>query len=309
MSLVVRDTGASTMLLSGASGMLGKAISAALAQRGPTILKLVRNDPKAANEIHWDPAKSEIANSDRLEGLAAAFHLSGANVSSRRWTEKYKREMTESRVKTTRFLAETLARQQQPPKTLITASAVGLYGNRGNEILDESSSAGHGYFPDLCAAWEAAAQPAVDAGIRVVHLRFGVVIGPDGGALARLAPIFRLGIGGKLGSGAQWMSWVSEADAVAAALFALDHQEIAGSFNTVAPNPVTNAEFTRDLAHALHRPAILPAPEFALKLVFGEMAQEALLASTRAIPTRLLQAGFAFTHPTLPQALDAALKK
>jgi uncharacterized protein len=309
MSSITRDTAPRKMLLSGASGMLGKALAMELSRQGATILKLVRRDPKTQDEIHWDPMQSKIADEGRLESLTAAFHLSGANVSSRRWTAKYKREMTESRVNTTRFLAETLARQKQPPNVLITASAVGFYGNRGNEILDENSAAGHGYFPDLCAAWEAAAQPTVDAGIRVVHLRFGVVIGPDGGALARLAPMFRLGIGGKLGNGQQWMSWVSETDAINAALFALDHDQISGSYNTVAPNPVTNSEFTRDLAKAVHRPAILPAPAFALKLVFGEMAEEALLASTRAIPTRLLQAEFRFTHPTLPEALAVALRK
>jgi uncharacterized protein (TIGR01777 family) len=309
MSSVGKDTGPKRMLLSGASGMLGKAISAALTQRGANLVKLVRHDPKAVDEMHWNPMEGKISSRETLEGLTAAFHLSGANVSSRRWTAKYKREMTESRVNTTHFLAETLARLENPPSVLITASAVGFYGDRGDEILDETSSAGHGYFPDLCAAWEAAAQPAIDAGIRVVHLRFGVVLGPDGGALARLAPMFRLGIGGKLGDGHQWMSWVSETDVVDAALFALDHHEISGSFNTVAPNPVTNAEFTRDLAHAVHRPAILPAPAFALRLAFGEMADEALLASTRAIPTRLLTAGFRFTYPTLPEALTAALRK
>jgi uncharacterized protein (TIGR01777 family) len=281
--------------------MLGEAISAALTRRGTKVVNLVRHHPETVDEMQWDPMASKLSDFARLEGLT--------NVSSHRWTAKYKREMTESRVNTTRFLAETLARLTNPPSVLITASAVGFYGDRGNEILDESSAAGHGYFPELCAAWEAAAQPAIDAGIRVVHLRFGVVLGPDGGALARLVPMFRLGIGGKLGSGNQWMSWVSETDVVAAALFALDHPEISGSFNTVAPNPVTNAEFTRDLAHAVHRPAILPAPAFALKLVFGEMAQEALLASTRAVPTRLLQAGFAFTYPNLPEALTAALGK
>jgi uncharacterized protein (TIGR01777 family) len=309
MNAIMRDTDQEKMLLSGASGTLGKAVSKALIERQARLVKLVRHDPKAEDEMHWDPMASKISNLPRLEGLNGAFHFSGANVSSHRWTAKYKREMTESRVNTTRFLSETLARLKQPPPVLITASAVGFYGDRGDEILDESSPAGHGYFPDLCAAWEAAAKPAVDAGIRVVHLRFGVVLGPDGGALARLAPMFRLGIGGKLGSGRQWMSWVSEADVVAAVLFALDHDDLSGSFNTVAPNPVTNAEFTRDLAHAVHRPAVLPAPAFALKLVFGEMAQEALLASTRAIPTRLLQAGFRFTYPTLPDALAAAIKK
>jgi uncharacterized protein (TIGR01777 family) len=217
--------------------------------------------------------------------------------------------MTESRVASTQFLSETLAKLRQPPAVLVKASAVGFYGNRGDEILDEDSTAGRGYLAELCKAWEEAARPAVDAGIRVVHLRFGVVLGRTGGAMNRLQPLFRLGLGGRLGSGRQWMSWISEADAVAAALFAVNDPTLSGPVNLVAPQPVTNADFTRELGCAVHRPALLPAPAFALRLAFGEMADEALLASTRALPERLLQAGFSFTHPTLPQAFAAALAK
>ena len=195
---------------------------------------------------------------------------------------------------------------------LLTASAVGIYGDRRDELLDEDSEAGVGVFPELCSGWEAATRSAEDAGIRVVHVRFGMVIGRDGGAMARLAPIFRLGLGGRLGDGRQWMSWVSEADAVSAVLFALGVSdggeiELSGPVNVVAPEPVTNAGFTRDLGRALHRPAVLPAPTFALRLAFGEMADAALLASTRAVPKRLLDAGFVFAHPTLREALAAAL--
>jgi uncharacterized protein (TIGR01777 family) len=298
-----------TILLSGASGMLGIAIGSALERQGMRLLTLVRREPKGPNELRWNPAGAGIDEPEKLEGLDAAVHLSGASVAARRWTAGYKREMTESRVTSTQVLAKTLARLKQPPPVLITASAVGFYGNRGDDLLDEDSSAGRGYFPELCKAWEDAARPAEDAGIRVVHLRFGMVLGRDGGAMARLAPLFRLGLGGRLGSGRQWMSWVSEADAVSAALFSLQNPDLSGPVNVVAPEPVTNAEFTRELGRAVHRPAVLPAPAFALRLAFGEMADEALLASARVLPKRLTEAGFVCAHPTLPQAFAAALAK
>ncbi len=274
------------ILLSGASGMLGSAIGAALSHRGASLLRLVRHPENGPDELRWDPAARKI-DPGRLEGITAAVHLSGASVASKRWTAQYKREMTESRVQTTRLLAETLAKLKQPPQVLVKASAVGFYGDRGDEILDEDSAAGKGFFPELCAAWEAAAQPAEDAGIRVVQLRFGIV----------------------LGRGREWMSWVSEADAVRTALFALDHPDISGPVNVVAPQPSTNTDFTREMGRAVHRPAILPAPAFALRLVFGEMADEALLASTRVVPKRLTQAGFVFNYPTLSEAFAAALQK
>jgi len=295
--------------------MLGSAIVAAIQRRGMRVLRLVRRDARDSDELRWNPAAGQIRDQldpGQLEGISAAVHLSGASVASRRWTAAYKREMVQSRVGTTRVLSEALARLKSPPRVFVTASAVGFYGDRGDEILDEDSAAGAGFFPELCAEWEQATRPAENAGIRVVHLRFGMVIGPDGGAMARLAPIFRLGLGGRLGSGRQWMSWVSEADAVSAVLFALGASnagdiQLSGPVNVVAPEPVTNAAFTRDLGHALHRPAVLPAPAFAMRLAFGEMADAALLASTRALPKRLLAAGFVFAHPTLPEALAAAL--
>lgn len=314
------NTKSTKVLLSGASGMLGVALSKALTQQGATLVRLVRQSPSRppsrppfrSDELHWNPVSGELPDSEKLEDLSAAIHLSGANVASRRWTESYKREMTESRVTTTRVLAGALSKLKNPPSVLIAASAVGFYGDRGDRILDEDAGQGIGYFPDLCAAWEAATRPAEDAGIRVVHLRFGMVLGADrgsgGGALAKLAPMFHLGLGGPLGSGKQWMSWVSEADAIAAALFALHNSSLSGPVNVTAPNPVTNAEFTRELGRAVHRPAIVPAPAFALRLAFGQMADEALLASTRAVPKRLLDAGFSFTYPTLAQAFAAALK-
>jgi uncharacterized protein (TIGR01777 family) len=307
------------ILFSGASGMLGGSIQRAAAGEGLRMVRLVRRQARESGEIQWDPgahivSTQQLANRISENGkIDAAVHLSGANVASQRWTDAYKKEMTESRVTSTRVLSETLAAMKTPPRVLIAASAVGFYGDRGDAVVDEDSLSGEGFFPDLCSAWEAATKPAEDAGIRVVHLRFGVVIGPKGGALEKMKPLFRWGLGGNIGNGKQWMSWVSEADAVAAVLFALNadgqhgHPELSGAVNVVSPEPVTNAEFTRELAHAMHRPALLPAPAFALRLAFGQMADEALLASTRAVPSRLLAAGFPFRHPQLGDALRVAL--
>lgn len=290
--------------------MIGTALGKALESCGHRILTLVRKQSSdssdSASQIVWNPKAGQLPSAP-LEGISAAIHLSGANVSTHRWTDSYKREIEESRILSTRLLAETLARLKTPPRALLVASAIGYYGDRGGDLLSEDSPAGKGYFPRICSAWEDAAQPAAAAGIRLVHLRFGVVLGPDGGALARLIPMFRLGLGGKLGSGRQWMSWISEADAISAALFALDHPSLRGPVNVTAPQPVTNQEFTHLLARAVHRPAIFNAPAFALRLAFGEMADEALLSSTRAVPTRLLESGFAFNHPTLDSALQAAV--
>jgi len=215
--------------------------------------------------------------------------------------------MTASRVESTRRLANVLAELRNPPKTLLVASAIGIYGDRRDEVLDESSEPGSGFLASLCCEWERAADPARGAGIRVVHLRLGVVLGPEG-ALKQMLPPFRIGLGAQIGDGRQWMSWISVDDAVAAVLFALDRIEISGPVNVTSPNPVTNAEFTRALGRQLGRPAFLSAPAFAMKLIFGQMANEALLASIRVQPRKLLEAGFQFSHPKLDQALAAALK-
>lgn len=299
--------------------MLGAALRQALTARGARVLQLVRRSPASPAEIQWNPAANPaIPHSAPLDSLAAAIHLSGANLAARRWTPAYKRELTQSRVQSTRALAETLASLPHPPQTLLVASATGFYGNRGDEILDESSAPGAGYLADSCQQWEAAAQPARAAGIRVVHLRLGPVLAPPSRAshstLAKLVPLFRLCLGGPLGNGRQFFSWITLHDAVAAILFLLESQNpqaatLSGPVNLTAPHPLTNAEFTRALAHALHRPAILPAPAFALRLALGEMADEALLASTRVLPAKLLAAGFEFSHPTLTQALAWALQK
>lgn len=297
------------VILSGASGVVGSALRRALAAGGMPVLRLVRREPQQADELAWNPkATTPFANAAALEGARAAIHLSGANIAGARWTSTYKHELAASRVDSTHSLAMTLAALDHRPEVLIVASAVGFYGNRGGEVLDESSAPGKGFLPELCQLWEEAAHPAVEAGIRVVHTRFGVLLNRGPGALAKMLPIFRAGLGGPLGSGHQWMSWVSLDDAVQAILFALDTPQLTGPVNVTSPNPVRNAEFTRTLARLLHRPAVIPAPAFALRAVFGQMADEALLASTRVMPTKLAQAGFRFQHPTLEEALAATLR-
>jgi uncharacterized protein (TIGR01777 family) len=292
------------ILISGASGMLGSALRNALAHRRAEILQLVRRDPAATGELRWDPAAvSPVPHPEALEGLDAAIHLSGANLAAHRWTPQYLREITTSRIDSTAALARTLARLRRPPRTLLAASAVGIYGNRGDAILDETSAPGTGLLAGLCRAWEDAAAPARSAGIHVLHLRFGVVLHPRAGALKQMLPLFRLGLGGRLGSGKQWMSWISLSDLVSAVLFVLDSAAVRGPVNLTAPQPVTNAEFTRALARSLHRPAPFPAPAFALRLALGRMADEALLSSTRALPRKLLNAGFQFAHPSIDAAL------
>lgn len=287
--------------------MLGSALRSAASAAGAQVLQLVRRPPASPAEIEWQPAAPQpLPAAERLENIPAAIHLSGANLAARRWTPAFRSELLASRVGSTRALALTLAALRHPPQVLLAASAIGFYGNRGEEILTETSASGSGFMADLCRQWEAAAQPAVEAGIRVVHMRLGIVLGP-GGALSRMLPVFRLGLGGPLGSGRQWMSWISLPDAVAAILFALQTPALDGPVNLTAPEPVTNAVFTRVLARALHRPAVLPAPAFALRLALGEMADEALLASTRVLPARLTSEGFVFQHPVLDRALAVAL--
>jgi len=301
------------VLFTGASGMIGTALVRAAFSNRIHAVQLVRHEPADPTQIHWNPqAENPIAANDlvSLEGITAAVHLSGANLSAQRWTPAYKREIVESRIGTTRALVNVLKSLKYPPAVFLCASATGIYGDRGDEVLTEESEPGQGFLPETCLAWEAEASRARAAGIRVVHLRFGVVLDHErgaGGALKQMLPIFRLGLGGKLGSGRQWMSWIALSDMVRAIYYLRDSPAINGPVNLAAPSPVTNAEFTRALGHALHRPAIIPAPAFALRLAFGEMADEALLASTRAIPDSLFRSGFAFNLPDLRSALEEIL--
>jgi uncharacterized protein (TIGR01777 family) len=300
--------------LSGGSGLIGAQLVRALTEKRIHVIQLIRqkNGESApgpgTDRVLWKPEfEQPVEDMERLEGLDAAIHLSGANLSSHRWTESYKREIVDSRVQSTQALVRVLGGLKSPPKRLLCASATGIYGDRGEEVLTESSAPGRGFLADTCVAWEAAADTAKSLGARVIHLRFGVALSTEGGALRQMLPIFRLGAGGRLGSGRQWMSWIALSDLLGAIQFLLAPEAPNGPFNLVAPNPVTNAAFTAALGAAIHRPAVLPAPAFALRLAFGEMADSALLASTRALPERLLQAGFRFQYPEIRDALRAAL--
>ena len=296
------------IVLSGGSGLLGRAVQRALADKGIKTIRLVRGEVTGPDQVIWNPAGfGSIAEPKRLEGCEAAIHLSGASVAGRRWSTDVRNELVESRVGSTAMLARTLAELRDPPKTLVVASATGIYGNRGDELLDETSSPGTGFLAELCRAWEGATIVAEKAGIRVVHARFGVVLAKESGALKKMLPIFRLGLGGKLGSGRQWMSWISLEDAAEALVFLLGKGNLRGPVNLTAPNPVTNAEFTRRLGYQLGRPAKFAVPAFALRLAFGEMAQETLLASQRAMPSKLLTAGYPFRYAAVSDALRAAL--
>ncbi|MDE3200781.1 MAG: TIGR01777 family oxidoreductase [Acidobacteriota bacterium] len=299
-----------TVVLSGASGFLGSALREQLVRSGYATLQLVRSRQACEGRIYWNPsAVSALEKRDALEGCSMAVHLSGASVAGKRWTTGYRQELVESRVATTATLARVLAELKSPPATLVVASAVGFYGDRGDEVLDENSAKGSGFLADLCEAWEEASLPAAQAGIRVVHARLGIVLSKKGGALRKMLPAFRFGVGGRLGSGQQWVSWVSLEDAVDALQFLMHSIEVSGAVNVTAPNPVTNSEFTQALAQKLHRPALFPVPAFALRLAFGRaMADEALLASQRAVPLKLRSSGFRFRHARLQDALRAALE-
>jgi uncharacterized protein len=293
------------VVVSGASGLLGSALVPALARAGHEVVRLVRREPAAADEVGWHPDEGTI-DSDALRGVDAAVMVSGANI-GRRWTTARKAEILASRVDTTRLLAQTLALLEPRPQVLLSAGGVGIYGDRGDEILTEESELGSdGFLPEVGKAWEGAAQPARAAGVRVVNFRQGVVITGRGGMLDRLLTPFKLGVGGRLGSGRQWLSWVDLDDLVAAYLLALD-SSLAGPVNLVSPNPVTNAQFTRALGHALHRPTALPVPAVALRTLYGQMAEEVLLEGQRALPARLLEAGFEFRRPEVAAALESAL--
>ncbi len=276
--------------VTGASGFVGSALVAALRRDGSEVVTIGRGDVAA------------------LEGVHAVVNLAGAPI-GRRWTARRKREIVDSRVQGTRRIAETLARRDSPPSVLVSASAVGYYGDRGGEWLDESSAPGKGFLAEVALAWERATEPARTAGVRVVRLRLGLVLGAAGGALPRLLTPFSLGAGGRLGSGRQWMSWISVDDLVAAIRFALATRTLSGAVNAVSASPVTNAEFTTTLARVLARPAFAHVPAIALRLLFGEMAVETLLASQRVRPAQLERAGFTFAQPSLEGALRHALRR
>ncbi len=298
-----------TVAVSGSSGLIGSALLERLRQDGHTVVPMVRR-PAKDGEIHYDP-RNGVLDPESLVGVDAVVHLAGAGIGDRRWTDRYRREILESRTLSTSLIAEAMASvaNRGGPRVLLSGSAIGLYGATGDEELNERSAAGDGFLADVCRAWEAATSPAEDAGVRVVHLRTGIVLSPRGGALKKLLPLFRFGLGGRMGSGRQWQSWISLDDEVGAIVFLLT-ADISGAVNLTAPAPVTNAEFTKVLASTLSRPALVPVPSFGPKLLLGgELADALLFTGQRVLPERLTDAGYSFEHPTLSEALGPLLQR
>jgi uncharacterized protein (TIGR01777 family) len=291
--------------VTGSSGLIGSAVVRELQDEGHEVVRLVRR-PARPGEVRWDPAAGRLEPAD-LAGVDAAVHLAGAGIGDRRWTPEYRQTIKDSRVNGTRLLARTLASLPVPPRVLLSGSAVGWYGDTGSRTVTEQDGPGTGFLADVCRAWEAAAQPASAAGIRTVLLRTGVVLSRTGGALARQLPLFRFGLGGRLGSGRQYLPWISLRDQVAAIRYLLTQGEVTGPVNLVAPHPVTNQEFTRALGQAVHRPALLRVPGWALEVAIGDFAREGVLAGQRALPRALLESGFTFQDPDLPAGLEAVL--
>lgn len=290
--------------MSGASGLIGSALLPVLRADGHTVLRLVRRAPSGPDEVRWDP--TDRLDPSVLSGADAVIHLSGAGIGDRRWTARYRELLRTSRVDSTATLCAAVAAAEPRPRVLLSASAVGWYGDTGDRITDEQAPSGAGFLAALCRAWEDATAPAQRAGVRVVRLRSGLVLAPGGGLLGRMVPLFRWGLGGRLGSGRQYWPWISLVDEVRAIGFLLVNEAISGPVNLTGPDPVTAAEFVRTLARVLHRPALLPVPAVALRAVLGRFADEGVLVGQRAVPRVLDQAGFGFTHPTLESALREA---
>jgi len=295
------------IVISGASGLIGTQLVAKLSSSGHEVVRLVRRSPKSG-EIQWNP-KSGTLDAAALEGTDAVIHLSGAGIGDKRWTSGYRKEILDSRTATTALLATTMASLSRKPSVFLSGSAIGIYGARNDEQLTEVSTHGTGFLAEVCEQWEAAAKPAVDAGIRTVYLRTGIVLSPKGGALKKLLPLFKLGVGGKFGNGKQWQSWISIDDEIGAIEHLLT-ANVSGAVNLTAPNPVTNAEFTKVLASVLKRPAIVPVPTFAPKILLGgELADALLFTGQRVIPAALNASGYMFKHTTLESAFRSLLSK
>ena len=292
--------------VTGATGLVGVPLVEALRARGDSVLTLVRREASRPDEVSWDPTRG-LDNATALEGLDACIHLAGENIAARRWSAAQKERIRASRVVGTGHLAAALAGLEAPPRAFLCASAIGFYGATGTESVDEEAGAGTGFLPEVCKAWEAAAGPLATAGTRVAHLRFGVILSPKGGALAKMLTPFKLGLGGVVGNGLQGMSWITLDDAVGATVHVLDQPDLAGPVNLVAPGAVSNADFTRALGRALGRPTIFPMPAFAARLAFGELADDLLLASLWVRPAVLERSGYAFKTPDLGAALASLL--
>jgi uncharacterized protein (TIGR01777 family) len=295
------------ILVSGASGLVGAALLPGLAEGGDEIVRLVRRHPgNNKSEISWDPAAGRLASGD-LEGFDAVVHLGGENIAAGRWNPEKKQRIRDSRVRSTQLMADTLATASKPPQVWVCASAIGYYGDRGAQILSEDSPPGRGFLPDVCREWEESCKAAELRGIRTVQLRIGIVLSRAGGALAKMLLPFKLGLGGKLGGGKQYMSWIAMPDLVGIIKHAIENQDLRGPVNAVAPNPVTNADFTRSLGRVLRRPTIFAVPGFAVRLLFGEMGEQLLLASTRVAPAALTDSGYRFRFSELERALKYLL--
>jgi uncharacterized protein len=294
------------ILVSGSSGLVGGALLPALRASGYEVTRLVHGSTTGPAQVAWNPAQPLAP--DSVTGFDAAVHLAGESIVGR-WTNEKKQRIRDSRIAGTRHLAEALAKAPQRPQVLISASAVGYYGDRGDEILSEESPSGSGFLAEVCVGWESATVPAAKTGIRTAHIRTGVVLSTEGGALSKMLMPFRLGVGGNIGSGRQWWSWIALGDLVGIMLHTLKTETVQGPVNAVSPNPVTNAEFTKTLGSVLSRPTIFPLPAFAARLILGQMADELLLASQRVEPRRIQAAGYEFQQPDLRPALQAILRK
>lgn len=294
------------VLISGGSGLVGTALTTSLRRDGHSAVWLLRKGPPGADGIRWNPLTGEFDRAG-AEGFDAVVNLAGASIGEGRWTAERKLELRNSRVDLTRFLVGELSKLSRPPPVFVSASAIGIYGDRGEETLTEESQPGSDFLAGVAQEWETAAQQAQSAGMRAVILRFGVILSARGGALAKMLPIFRLGLGGKLGSGKQWMSWVSLSDVVGITRRALEDSSMRGTFNAASPSPVRNSDYTRTLGRVLGRPTLFPAPAFALRLMLGEMADALLLASQRVIPKHLQEAGFRFEDSDLESGLRSAI--
>ncbi len=294
------------ILISGASGLIGSHVSKYLSSKDFTVWSLVRSKTENNNTIFWAPSKESIESIDILEGFDVVINLSGENIVGR-WTDRKKKLIRSSRVDTTNYLVDLFGKLKNPPKLFISASAIGYYGDRGDTKLTEESDPGSGFLEDVSIEWENAANKAKELGVRVVNLRIGVVLSKDGGALAKMLPLFKFGLGGVVGSGDQYWSWISIDDLSLMVEFIINNEEIKGPVNAVSPNPVNCKEFTKTFSKVLNRPAIIPVPSKVIKLVFGEMGEHAVLASTRVIPKKLLNSGYNFHDPTLEIALKNIL--
>src|SRR6185312_13383731 len=296
------------ILVSGSHGLVGSAFIDSVRKDGVEVYSLVRGAPKSDLEIEWHPNHADLKVSD-IEGMDVVVQLAGESIAEGRWSDDKKKRIRDSRVNGTAMLSRALVKLNRPPQVFVCASAIGYYGSRGDEVLTEASSPGDDFLSSVCVEWEQATEPASNKGIRTVKARFGIILSTDGGALAKMLPPFRMGVGGRVGDGKQWMSWIALDDVVSGLRFVIETDEMSGPVNFVAPNPVTNSEFTKSLGKALSRPTIFPIPAFAVRVAFGEMADALLLSSTRVNPVELTKAGYDFSHPHLAEALQSVLAK